>query len=387
MLGRAKNPANSLARLLKIATGTCGRSIAQVSFVKLDPQPDPIHGKPCARSSHGLSLVHEGRRLVLYGGEHVARTPVESNQALWVADRIGVDEHKKETWQWRCCMTPENQPQPPARIAHAQAAVDDQFVYVFGGRAGVAMEEEAMNDLWKLDTSSLAWTKVEAVPGTGNTSQPPERRSFHRMATAHDKSLYVFGGCGEKTGRLADLHRFNVETCTWDDLGASPLLRGRGGPSLLVLDDGGNKDLAVVAGFAGEETSDGHRFDRAKSCWKPELLSELTGLRPRSVSVTGSFPSLGLSVLFGGEVDPSDRGHEGAGGFENDVVLLDGKTAKYLGSVSHAGSWPTARGWSDGASYDNGNGQGQLYIFGGLSGDDKSPRRLDDLWRLEIQSE
>jgi len=354
----------------------------KLSFERLDVEEDPSHGRPVPRSSHGLSLVNKGRRLVLYGGEHVARTPVDSDQALWFAELRSKwwAPWQPAVWRWHRVLAAR---QPPPRVAHAQAAVDDRFVYIFGGRAGIEMQEEALNDLWRLDTFSLEWTKVEASP---DGSPPPEARSFHRMV-AIGRSLYVFGGCGEKHARLADLHRFDIDTATWHDLGSS-LLRGRGGANLLVLANG--KQLAIVAGFAGEETADGQVFDIATNEWRPTLLGELGGLRPRSVCASGCFQSRGVCVLFGGEVDPSGRGHEGAGDFADDIVLFDIETGRYLGSIGASSSvdWPPARGWADAAVRDSGNalgwGSAQMYIFGGLSGDDKNPIRRDDLWRLDV---
>ena len=41
-------------------------------------------------------------------------------------------------------------------------------------------------------------------------------------------------------------------------------------------------------------------------------------------------------------------------------------------------AWPISRGWSSGSS--KGKENNQLIIFGGLTGDDKSPVRLNDLW-------
>ena len=350
--------------------------MVEIKFTQLKPSSDPTYGSPCARSSHGLSIVQHGTRLILHGGENIARAPVENKDATWAAD---LDE-ATGMWQWRRIVA-ENT--PPARLAHAQTECSD-CVYVFGGRAGITMDEKAMNDLWKLDASgekgSETWSLVEPDQKSG---PPPEPRSFHRMVCVGN-SLYVFGGCAAN-GRLADLHRFDLEDNTWHNLGTSTL-RGRGGANLVKLLSGSK--LAVVAGFAGEETADGQRFDVVTSKWEDELCTEsIKGMRPRSVCVSASFPSVGHTIIFGGEVDPSDRGHEGAGGFENDVVVLKEDSGDYLETIKAGVSdaWPECRGWSDGASVDA-KGTGHLYIFGGLSGDDLNPRRLDDLWRLDIQA-
>jgi hypothetical protein len=338
--------------------------LPKLSWTKLTPLGDA----PIARSSHGVSLVGSNNQLFILGGEHLARTPIDDG-CLWVVHDI----HSATTCQWQQ-MRVENG--PPARIAHAQAVCQEKL-YIFGGRAGVAMNEQAMNDLWVLDTFTKKWSQLETH------GSPPEARSFHRMVCV-DQALYVFGGCGA-SGRLADLHRFNLETSTWETLDASKL-RGRGGPNVLKL-DGGTK-LGVVAGFAGEETNDGHVYTVASNTWSETLMTTLEGMRPRSVGISGSFPSVGFSVIFGGEVDPSERGHEGAGGFANDIVLLNEKTGAYVDTVTKNGDelWPEERGWSDGAAIDNGDGSGSLYFFGGLAGDDASPKRLNDIWRLDIQA-
>ena len=246
----------------------------------------------------------------------------------------------------------------------------------------------------------------------------PEARSFHKMICVGD-SLFVSCGCGAgKSGRLNDLYKFDIDgngsggngngSGQWHLLGKSGL-RGRGGPNLLSLASGSK--IGIVAGFAGEETNDGHVYDLKKQQWDsngadvPALTDHLKGMRPRSVCASASFPSLGCSVVFGGEVDPSDRGHEGAGGFENDIVILDERTGAYVTTIAAPASasdgdessnafWPKQRGWSDAAGViKSGDGSeartrtGLLYVFGGLSGDDVSPERLDDLIVLIIRKE
>lgn len=330
-----------------------------LSFTQINPKPDPKHGVPCVRSSHGISVIQNGARLVVYGGEHVARTPIENEQALWFCDLDGEA-------QWKC-VTPTGS-LPPPRVAHAQAAVGDT-VYIFGGRAGITMQEQAMDDVWKLEGET--WSEVKT------TGDIPCKRSFHRMVS-DGTNLYVFGGCGE-AGRLADLYSLDLKTNLWTNLGASGL-RGRGGPNLLVFPD----KLAVVGGFAGEETNDGQIFSLANKKWAASLLEkELSEMRPRSVCIAGTVA--GTGVLFGGEVDPSQRGHEGAGGFANDVVLISAETGEHIETVPPGEGWPETRGWSDGTVVNTAD-KGMLYVFGGLSGDDANPKRLGDLWRLELSA-
>mmetsp|Transcript_10955 Transcript_10955/g.23710 ORF Transcript_10955/g.23710 Transcript_10955/m.23710 type:complete len:119 (-) Transcript_10955:59-415(-) len=117
-------------------------------------------------------------------------------------------------------------------------------------------------------------------------------------------------------------------------------------------------------------------------------MDGLKDMRPRSVCVSASFLAKGVAVIFGGEVDPSDRGHEGAGGFENDVVFLDIKSGAVKENIRPSimeAEWPEERGWSDGDAGEIGMSGPCLFMFGGLSGDDKNPRRLADLWQCKIE--
>jgi hypothetical protein len=324
--------------------------------------PDPVHGRPLARSSHGLSVLG-GRWLFLHGGEHVARTPLEGAQSTWLGDL--------EAGTWEALVPDESA--PPPRIAHAQAA-SSNTVYLFGGRTGVDMHETALNDLWAWSADTRVWKCLET------TNDPPPARSFHRMLCVDDNSLYVFGGCGV-AGRLADLHRLDVPTLTWYALPVSNL-RGRGGPNFVALSRATTLQLLVWAGFCGEESRDGQVYDTATDTWQAKL--ELAELRPRSVCVSATLAS--HVVLFGGEVNPSDRGHEGAGGFSDQVVLLGTDptatttTTKLTVAPSLVAKGPVARGWSAGDS----DGANSLYLFGGLTGDDVQPERLDDLWKLTL---
>lgn len=254
-------------------------------------------------------------------------------------------------------------------------------MYVFGGRTGVDMSETAMNDMWKLQLSDgdgdnapkAVWTEIK------QEGDIPEARSFHKMITI-GTCLYLFGGVGAN-GRLNDLWKFDTINDKWTSLGNS-VLKGRGGPNILSLSNTNESDdvkIAIVAGFAGEETNDGHIYNNNK--WEEKEMVGLENLRKRSVCAFGSLKGFGF--LFGGEVAESTRGHEGAGGFANDLVILDKESGALIETIEQPKDekeWPEPRGWGDATT----DGDDTFYTFGGLTGDDTSPKRLDDLWEGKI---
>ncbi|KAL7456054.1 hypothetical protein ACHAWC_007574, partial [Mediolabrus comicus] len=266
-----------------MSTTTAAAATTKLKFQQIVPAP-AAGSSPLPRSSHGLSIIKNGSYLVLYGGEHVARTPIhDENQSLWLAAK---KQHNNTTndddqWQW-IVPTITSSDRPSARVAHAQAAVNDDTIYIFGGRNGIEMGENAMNDMWMLqivDGSDDNNGKIK--DDDDNSNVIPEARSFHKMI-AVDTNIYMFGGCGSK-GRLNDLWKFDTITNMWRCLGTSHLLKGRGGPNILSLSNG--TKIGIVAGFAGEETNDGHVYDLSKSAWEEKGMEGegLSNMRPRSV--------------------------------------------------------------------------------------------------------
>lgn len=121
-------------------------------------------------------------------------------------------------------------------------------------------------------------------------------------------------------------------------------------------------------------------------------------------------PSGGSVLIFGGEVAPSDAGHEGAGSFAADLIAIDAADGRHaspprpsLNSLGptwqlsptpglytdgsplevkvEAGAAPEARGWAAATAIS----ETEAVLFGGLAGSDESPRRLGDAWRLSVE--
>jgi len=317
---------------------------------------------PSGRSSHRVSAL--GNSVYVIGGEEEARVPIDST--------VHILDLSSQFSPWRSI--PHAMSSPPARIAHAQGILTGHTnqLMLFGGRAGVKMDEEPLNDMWSFDITTEKWTRVQPK------GDIPSPRSFQSATTFGDK-FYVFGGCGEE-GRLADLYEYCAAANAWRRLGDAPVA-GRGGAVLEASTDG--KSLWLVGGFAGHETRDVLRYDVASNRWSV-LPSEW--LRPRSVSA--SFALANNIFVFGGEVQPSDAGHEGAGAFADDLIAMDASTGVEvpvrMDSAAPAGATllPPARGWG-GAAALSGN---RAIMFGGLAGDDAAPERLADAWLVSLES-
>ncbi|CAI5935254.1 unnamed protein product [Closterium sp. NIES-65] len=343
-------------------------------------------GEPKARSSHAIAVA--GDKMFVFGGEFEPRVPI--GNAVHVMDL--------STREWS--IAPASGDIPSPRIGITMVALGSTL-YVFGGRDG---DKNELSDFYSFDTVTGQWRLLT----TGDKSPPG--RSYHTMAAdPHRAQIYIFGGCGT-TGRFNDLWAYPVapsHTNTWRQLPSPPPSSGcvpRGGPGLAVAGDA----VWVLFGFSGEhELGDVHRFDLGKETWEEVGFPAAAGAEtagsgeatkgdevegsavkpiPRSVfgAVTVSLPAVNESackeyiVVYGGEVDPSDLGHLGAGKFSKDLFLLDVEERKWLrpASLVSSGGDPGARGWFPVAPLAAG-----MVVYGGNS---ESNDRLDDVFVLRL---
>ncbi|GJP53825.1 hypothetical protein CLOM_g12958 [Closterium sp. NIES-68] len=364
-------------------------------------------GEPKARSSHAIAVV--GDKMFVFGGEFEPRVP------------IGNDMHVMDltSRQWSIAAASGDVPSP--RVGITMVALGST-IYVFGGRDA---DKNELSDFYSFDTVTGEWRLLT----TGEKSPPG--RSYHTMAADPQRSqIYIFGGCGTE-GRFNDLWAYPAAASTgeasppaWRQLPSPPPSSAcvpRGGPGLAVAGDA----VWVLFGFSGEhELGDVHRFDLGRETWEEVLLpaageegagkgdankgdeegGDVVKPIPRSVfgAVTvvlpGTEPASKESsykeyiVVYGGEVDPSDQGHLGAGKFSSDLFLLDVAERKWLrpASLVSSGGDPGARGWfpvaplsaADGAA-EGSQGFAGMVVYGGNS---ESNDRLDDVYVLNLKA-
>eukprot|EP01116_Phalansterium_solitarium_P020416 TRINITY_DN6007_c0_g2_i1.p2 TRINITY_DN6007_c0_g2~~TRINITY_DN6007_c0_g2_i1.p2 ORF type:complete len:329 (+),score=64.59 TRINITY_DN6007_c0_g2_i1:2068-3054(+) len=309
-----------------------------------------------SRSSHVLALLHGSKRLVQYSGELKPREAVPGDTAVF--DLIG--------HQWSTAVSAAAS--PPARVGAASATIGDR-VYVFGGRAGLAMAPLSENGVWEFEPSTGSWTFLEDAPGDA-----PQQRSYHALTSDDKETLYLHAGCPEK-GRLADLWSYKPRTRVWTRLADAPA-PARGGPTFAYL--AAKQQLVRFGGYDGKTQQGGATdvFDLASGTWS----TLQTDLVPPSRSVSALVPidnGRRLVCLFG-EREASSLGHAGAGRYHADAWVFDGSSwspVEYVGDAR-----PVQRGWfaaAPGAAAD------EVVLSGGLSEDNE---RLGDAWVLKFES-
>ena len=205
------------------------------SFVNIDEAVERRDGKdrlikPEARFWHMAALVD--KYIYVFGGKYPwinTRTsrdfPLYTLNVIWKYDTTS----KQGAWE-KCNLSGPNI--PPATAAASVTAIGEDL-YMFGGVTRMEGNDTLYltNDLWKLDTSVMKWSKI----CIGNQSTSPSPRFGHCSWTWENK-LYVFAGCGTPADGYLHEHgefipsedspnRFNNQllsfdpaTKTWKDL-------------------------------------------------------------------------------------------------------------------------------------------------------------------------
>lgn len=304
--------------------GCCGgRSAARRSSSSWGLLGSPNRPNPPPRSSHTVTRVGTGQ-IAVFGGEDEPRHAFDPRVYIFDGD----------TWTTRCS---DASAAPTLLLGHGAASVAGTL-YVFGGRTGGAnCADDPTGQICETETGMLL--ALDTCPAAGSTGWEvlqikggPEARSFHAMTSLEDK-IYVFGGCGVG-GRLNDLWCLDTGAETgpsWHCLSLGGSMEGmypspRGGAGLVAVPEGdGAHRLILLYGFDGQQRGDVWTFhvDDTAGMWE-DITNEQCGDVPEDRSV---FAATRISenkiFIFGGEVEASTDGHEGAGAFRSDSYVLD----------------------------------------------------------------
>ncbi|VVB12866.1 unnamed protein product [Arabis nemorensis] len=301
---------------------------------------------PGPRSSHAMTVA--GNKVYCFGGELKPTIPIDND--LYVFDL--------ETQEWSIANATGDAPFPCFGVCMVTIG---STIYVYGGRDA----SRKYNGLYSYETLTNEWKMLsppeEGLPG----------RSYHSMV-ADDRKVYVFGGVSAK-GRLNTLDAYDVVDRKWVQYpSAGEACKGRGAPGLAVVEG----KIWVLFGFDGNELDDIHCFDLASGEW---TAVETSGEIPEARSVFSAVSCGKHVVIYGGEEEPHELMHMGAGRFSRDVYKLDTETLVWekvkLVEGTKEEEKPSPRGWCAFAVAVK-DGREGLLVHGGNC---PTNERLDDM--------
>lgn len=155
-----------------------------------------------------------------------------------------------ETSKW-IKFNPSGTP-PTKRAAHCSVAVENRYIYIFGGRyknrknalISTGLTHSHFSDIHCLDTENMSWTKLESK---GNV--PPTRASS--VMVSMDEKLFIYGGytCTNHFFQyFNDCYEYDLKTQTWMEVQCSKPLPKRASSTFAVY----NNSLYI---FGGEGVS------------------------------------------------------------------------------------------------------------------------------------
>lgn len=170
---------------------------------------------PLPRAEHGAAVV--GDDMYIFGG---VTFPFGFSQDLYKFDSILL------TWT---SMNALSSSIPCRRAGHSMVSdSENQFLYVFGGRAFRGGRTVGLSDVWRFDITDSQWSLL-----TNNVRAGPTNRQFASLGLINSK-LYIFGGMDPASNvTFNDVWVFNVGARDWTQLSRnSGSRRGFGPPPL-----------------------------------------------------------------------------------------------------------------------------------------------------------
>ncbi|MGB3801179.1 MAG: kelch repeat-containing protein [Lewinella sp.] len=243
---------------------------------------------PTAR--HEAAFIRVGDKAYLLGGRGVK--PVDI-----------LDPESKEWTQG---------PESPIEIHHFQPVTVGDKVYLMGAMTGGWPGEDPLPNIYIYDTRADSWRKGPEIPA--------DRRRGGAGAVLHEGSIYLVCGIqdGHRSGHVAWLDRYDLDTGTWTQLADAPRARDH---FQAAVHDGkiyaaAGRRSQVENGFA-TTISEVDVYDIVSATW-----STLSDTLPTPRAGNAAAVVNGRILILGGESGAHEAAHD-------DVEALDPATGSW----------------------------------------------------------
>eukprot|EP00759_Apiculatamorpha_spiralis_P000400 PhF_6_TR10079/c0_g1_i1/m.15668 len=272
---------------------------------------------------------------------------------VWCACVLGQD-----IGQW------ENLPlQPSARSKHGQEKLDQETIFIWGGRASSGA---GMNDAWlyNITTNTFATVKIDGdipIPRYGGTATLAYNSRHSKYPGG-----YIFAGNDGNNVILYDMYEFDTETWLSTPL-SKPPIRGRWRHATVVL----GRYVLVCFGIARGVQDDIWAFDTETLTWK-EIVPVNAKPIPRFDPCCTPYNSTAMLCFGGTRINVTDT---------NEVLLYDINWKEWVILTPTTASAPTPRRVC-GCFYHPLNGS--LIVTHGYSASDL--KNWNDFWHFDMKS-
>ena len=96
-------------------------------------------------------------------------------------------------------------PMPTARQSFAACAIDDRFIWTFGGFSDKSPSFLDVIEIFDIETNN--WSRSEL--------KLPTARAFLPTAVVSGSKIFIVGGCKEGFNRIAEIDILDLETMSW----------------------------------------------------------------------------------------------------------------------------------------------------------------------------
>jgi hypothetical protein len=212
---------------MKMANG----EVDEIEWVRVETRGDEA---PCARRGASVTVLNDGLKLVVFGGESFDRRFLND---AWILDMT--------SYTWKRIECSDKQSLPEARADHTSTLWGPETLVVFGGTS----ETKVFDDVYALDLVHYKWSAITP------RGKPPPPRAGHCGVLLGDGRYWALVGGGNNARGLTECSVLDLDDMSWvarRDAFVAPPVVGEGMTLCALGTRDGYEAIIAFGGYNGQ---------------------------------------------------------------------------------------------------------------------------------------
>lgn len=212
---------------MKMANG----DVDEIEWVRVETRGDEA---PCARRGASVTVLNDGLKLVVFGGESSDRRFLND---AWILDMT--------SYTWKRIECADKQSLPEARADHTSTLWGPETLVVFGGTS----ETKVFDDVYALDLVHYKWSAITP------RGKPPPPRAGHCGVLLGDGRYWALVGGGNNARGLTECSVLDLDDMSWvarRDAFVAPPVVGEGMTLCALGTRDGYEAIIAFGGYNGQ---------------------------------------------------------------------------------------------------------------------------------------